>query len=183
MVLVETDFTAKQEDFARIYERTNNQVYNHVFSRTGNPAIAEDLTSDVFINAWVAYSHGKYSEQGKPLAWLMVIATNRLTDHYREQSIHRQEYLTDDKGNARPFIGVDSDDWDDKIEKSEQVRSLVGAINRLNSIHKKVIIGRFLLEKDYNQIAADIGRTYGATRVTNFRALAALRKQLIQNSE
>ena len=179
VIELKIDLTAAQANFTEIYKEFGGWVYNFTYSRTGNVAVAEDLTAEVFTNAWRSYASGGYEDQGKPLAWLLVMARHKVVDYHRLQ---KEEYLTDDQGHLKSFVGLDSADWDDKIEKSEQTQGLIQAVQRLTPVHRRVIVGRFIQEKPFSQIAQELGHAKSNTvRVIQHRALVRLRKILKPN--
>ena len=80
-----TLIAAAQADPARfeeLYDRHVQRVYGFVSRRVGNRAAAEDITSAVFEQALASLP--KFEWRGVPFAaWLIRIAANALTDHWR----------------------------------------------------------------------------------------------------
>jgi len=75
--------------FVEIYDGYVDRIYAYVSRRVGNRADAEDITSQVFEQALGAIPRLEW--RGVPLsAWLFKIASNALTDHWREH-IRRSE--------------------------------------------------------------------------------------------
>jgi RNA polymerase sigma-70 factor (ECF subfamily) len=71
--------------FEELYDRYVGRVYGFVSRRVGNRAAAEDITSAVFEQALVNLP--KFEWRGAPFsAWLIRIAANALTDHWRRTS-------------------------------------------------------------------------------------------------
>jgi DNA-directed RNA polymerase specialized sigma24 family protein len=60
--------------FGLLFERHARAIYNYCFRRTGDWAVAEDLLSVVFLEAW--RRRNKDLPEGKVLPWLFGIATN-----------------------------------------------------------------------------------------------------------
>src|SRR5438067_9838247 len=68
--------------FGELYDRHFNQIYRFVYSRVGEQAAAEDVTSEVFMKALRGI--GRYQDTGRPFqAWLYQIAVNAIADKYR----------------------------------------------------------------------------------------------------
>ena len=66
---------ATRKTFAVLYDRYLDRVYRHVTDWVGNRADAEDLTQQVFLQAWRAI--GRYRRTGASFAaWLLTIAQN-----------------------------------------------------------------------------------------------------------
>jgi RNA polymerase sigma factor (sigma-70 family) len=68
--------------FGELYDIHIDLIYRHIYYRVGNTGDAEDLTQQVFINAWKAI--GRFRKKSSPFAaWLMTISRNLLIDFYR----------------------------------------------------------------------------------------------------
>lgn len=81
----EQDQKDLQESFATVWEAHHTIIERFIAKRLGrNIAMAEDLTSDVFLRAWTAWD--RFDGKGQTYrvrAWLLQCASNRLTDHWR----------------------------------------------------------------------------------------------------
>src|SRR5215212_11564012 len=70
------------ERFAELFEEHANTVYNFCFRRLADWAMAEDMTSAVFLEAW--RRRDKVDLVGEPpLPWLLGVATNLMRNHRR----------------------------------------------------------------------------------------------------
>jgi len=75
------------EAFGELYERHARPVYNYCFRRTANWALAEDLTSVVFLEAWRKRESVVFAgESLRP--WFLGVATNVLRGRWRSQRRH-----------------------------------------------------------------------------------------------
>lgn len=70
--------------FGFLYERYLGPIYRYIYFRVGNAADAEDLTEQVFLNAWEALPTFK-PHSNRFLHWLYTIARNLTIDHHRRQ--------------------------------------------------------------------------------------------------
>lgn len=76
--------------FALVYDATSHSVYGIVLRVLRDPAQAEEVAQEVFLEAWS--SAPRYDpEQGTPSAWIHMIAHRRAVDRVRsaERSTHR----------------------------------------------------------------------------------------------
>jgi len=73
---------ANEADWDALYAEQLPRVYNFFRYRVGDGAVAEDLTSATFEKAWVA-RHRYRRDLGAFTTWLLTIARNVATDHYR----------------------------------------------------------------------------------------------------
>ena len=156
--------------FASLYDRYLGRVYRHVYYRVGNQSDAEDLTQQVFLQAWRAI--GRYRRTGAPfVAWLLTIASNQVIAFYRRTK--RESSLTVEPASG----GRWGDPETEAFAQFDRV-SVRGAILRLKPEQQQVIIMRFMEYFDYATIAAALGKSEGNIRVIQHRALAELRRLL-----
>jgi len=70
------------ESFGILYDHYSHQIYRFILMRVSHKQEAEDLTHEVFLNAWQNIDN--YDYRGLPFSsWLYRIARNRVIDHYR----------------------------------------------------------------------------------------------------
>lgn len=168
--LVERAQSGDEHAFAQLYDRYLDQVYGYVRRRVNSREVAEDLTGDVFLRAWRSFE--KFQWQGVDLgAWLTTIARNRVHDHFKSAKF-RLERSTDDIGDRDPAPGVD--DPDRVAEAHEMARTLAAALDELKDEHREVVELRFVHDLSVSETAAVLGRSVGATKALQYRALRAL---------
>jgi RNA polymerase sigma-70 factor, ECF subfamily len=148
--------------FVELYERYVARVYAFVSRRMPDRAAAEDITSAVFEHA---LSHiGRFEWRGVPFAaWLFRIASNLIADRWREGARESQD----------PPPGIPDAHERDDIERRVMVFQLV---DRLPGAQRQVIQLRFVEEKSIREIAAALGKSEGAVKQLQLRALESLRK-------
>jgi|SRR6266566_182863 len=148
--------------FAELYEANFERVYAFVIRRVQDRHEAEDLTSEVFQDALANLS--RFEWRGVPFAvWLFRIAANAIADRWRRLSKHSPVPISDDD--------FDQPSWQD-IERRAALFQLV---NRLPGDQRSVILKRFVEEKSIRTIAEEFGRSEGAIKQLQFRALENLR--------
>ena len=163
---------AAQKDpnrFAELYELNFARVYAYIARRVGDRDAAQDLTSDVFHKA-LASIH-TFEWRGVPFAgWLLRIAANMIVDRSKRgtREITGQEDLPDlpDPG-AKPRL----------VEADESARLFL-LVEQLPADQRRVIGMRFAEEKSIREIAQALGRSEGAVKQLQFRALQNLRSRL-----
>jgi RNA polymerase sigma-70 factor (ECF subfamily) len=150
--------------FVEIYDRYVDRIYAYVSRRVGNRADAEDITSQVFERALRGI--GRLEWRGVPLAaWVFRIASNALADYWR------QHLRTSDEVPADvPDAG--------ELEDIERRLALYQHVDRLPGLQQRVIRLRFAEEKSLREVAAALGRSEGAVKQLQLRALENLRKSM-----
>ena len=171
--LVELAKSGNAEAFGQIYEACVDRVYRFVFFRVSDEPTAEDLTSQVFLKAW--QNLGRYRPNGPILAWLYAIARNTVIDHYRtfKQTVSLDE--------AAPVASQDNK-LDELVEFQFEMQSLQESMQYLTEEQQEVLILKFIAEFDTDQIARKMGKSEGAIRALQMRALQALAK-VMKNDE
>jgi RNA polymerase sigma-70 factor (ECF subfamily) len=162
---------AAQENPARfgdLYEIHFEQVYAFIARRVRDRDIAEDLTSDVFHKALANLR--TYEFRGAPFAaWLIRIASNAVADHSKRaaRQVARPEEDPPDLASAKPEF--------DALERSARLFRLV---NHLTDDQRHVIFKRFVEQKSIREIAQQLGRSEGAVKQLQLRAIHNLRVQM-----
>ena len=160
---------AAQKDltkFADLYEAHFEKVYAFLAHRTGNRSAAEDLTSEVFHRALASLP--SYQWRGVPFgAWLMRVAVNALSDHFRRTA------REDPSGSNRPEPSTKAEQ-----ENLENCARLFRLADQLPADQRTVIFGRFVEQKSIREIAQQLSRSEGAVKQLQLRALQKLRAQM-----
>lgn len=153
--------------FAEIYERYYQKIYNYIYYRVSDGAMAEDLCSEVFVKALEAID--SYTFQGVPFsAWLYRIASNLVIDHYRRQPSQPEVSLED----SRPLVADENPGVN--LERYFTHQELRQALQGLTSDQQQVIILKFVDGLSNNEVAQILGKTEGAVKSLQHRALASL---------
>lgn len=159
---------AAQKDprrFAELYEQNFERVYAFIARRVRERALAEDLTSEVFHRA--LESLPRFEWRGVPFAvWLLRIARNAVADHW--QSAAREQ--------GKPGAEETEEALDlGEVERRAQLFRLVEA---LPADQRRVVLDRFVEQRSLREIAQALGRTEGAVKQLQFRALTNLRARM-----
>ena len=155
--------------FTQLYEDNFDRVYAYIARRTRNRAEAEDLTAEVFRQALAKLK--QFEWRGVPIkAWLLRIATNVLHDRWRDPARQRE---------------VTGEDWAETSVETETERRalLMQVVDRLPEDQRMVLKSRAFEGRSLVEIARDLGRSEGAIRQLQFRALQTLRRQMRSNHE
>jgi len=149
--------------FGDLYEENFYRVYAYIVRRVGNRHQAEDLTADVFREALADI--GKFEWRGVPfIAWLLRIASRMIADHFKRSGR--------EAGNP---AGRPEPSSTDEIERGAMLFQLV---DRLPEAQFRVIHMRFVEQKSIAEIAGELGRSEGAVKQLQLRAIENLRAQM-----
>jgi RNA polymerase sigma-70 factor, ECF subfamily len=170
IALVELARAGDKEAFGLLYDHYHPSVHRFLFFRTRSQTLAEDLTSETFFRALRSMSGFRW--QGKDFgAWLMTIARNLATDHFKAGRT-RLELPTDDMRHH-----------DDSTEGPEPAvlasltnEALMAALTELPSEQRDCLIMRFLQGMSIAETAAVLGRSDGAVKQLQLRGVRNLAK-------
>ena len=153
---------ADPQHFLELYDRYFHRVWAYVIRRAHDRAEAEDITSEVFRRA--LENLGGYEWRGAPFfAWLMRIAANVQSDRWQKTG--------KESGDPPPeTAGADID--------VEQRAMLFQLIDRLPEAQRRVIELRYMEERSLLETAGALGKTEGAVKQLQRRALEYLREEL-----
>jgi RNA polymerase sigma-70 factor (ECF subfamily) len=163
--------------WAEIYRRFAGPVYGFFVHQVRDPEVAEDLTAGVFVEAIQAC--GRFSGTVSALrSWLFRIARNDLVDHWRHARRVQNEAIEDvDDADLARAIPVD-DPADTAISAVNRSR-LLASINRLSPEQRQVVLLRLAGDLSSAEIGRVMGKSEGAIKALQYRALAVLRKALV----
>jgi RNA polymerase sigma-70 factor, ECF subfamily len=151
--------------FGELYEEHFDRVYAYVARRVRDRSEAQDLTSEVFQQALANLS--RFEWRGAPFAaWLYRIAANAVTDHYHRTRRESDAPVTTEEPAP------------DEIEVIEQRAALFRSVEALPADQRRVIVMRFAEEKSIREVSAEIGRSEGAVKQLQWRALQTLRNRM-----
>ena len=150
--------------FAELYRMHFDRVYAYVSRRVATRFDAQDLTAEVFQQALANLR--RFEWRGVPFAaWLYRIAANAVTDHHH-RTVRDQ--------NVPPSPEPEREE----VERAERRASLYRAVRGLPADQRRVIEMRFAQDKTIAEIARELGRSEGAVKQLQFRALGRLRARL-----
>ncbi len=170
--LVELAQRGDAEAFGLLYERYVDTVYRYIYVRVGSVPTAEDLTSETFIRALRRID--TFTWQGRDIAaWFITIARNLLTDNAKS-SRFRLEVSTADMLDADE--GVDGPE-DEVLERLRDAR-LIDAVRSLKPEQAECVVLRFIQGLSLAETAKVLGRSEGAVKQLQLRAVRSLHREL-----
>ncbi len=161
-LLIALDAAAWQELFDRYYRK----MYSFAYVRTGDADSAEEIASEVFAAA--VKGIGSYRPTGAPFAaWLYKIARNITADHLDRRRRRPQTSLD--------AVEVESASWTPAIDERTD---LARGLKQISREQQEVIALRFVNDCTLEETARALGKSVGAVKVLQHRALRSLRREL-----
>lgn len=159
-----------------LFRREWRPVYRLIYRSVVDRAEAQDLTQEVFIRALTSIDH--FQPTTTPFAgYLAVIARNLLRDRWRR----RPPPAVSDTQSAQ-LISSAAGPEQVVLIADEQTR-IAALLAPLPADYRRVIELRVLDGRSTNEVAALMGRSPGAIRILQHRAITTLRKQMHEGSD
>jgi RNA polymerase sigma-70 factor, ECF subfamily len=170
IALVDLARSGDKEAFGLLYDHYHPSVYRFLFYRTRSSTLAEDLTSETFFRALRSMSGFRW--QGKDFgAWLMTIARNLTTDHFKAGRT-RLELTTEDMS-----LHDDSTEGPESAVLASLTNEiLLEALQELPSEQRDCLVMRFLQGMSIAETAAVLDRSDGAVKQLQLRGVRNLAK-------
>lgn len=142
----------------RFYRENYHIVFGYLLSLCGNPALAEDLTSETFLKAITKI--GSYDGSVKPSTWLCAIGKNLYLNERKRFSRHV----------PLDSVAIAEDDtMEDRIIEKDTAKRIEQLSRKLEEPKNQVFAMR-LNGLSFREIGEALGRTENWARVTFFRA-------------
>jgi RNA polymerase sigma-70 factor (ECF subfamily) len=164
------------EAFGQLYDHYVSGVFRFIYYRVGSQQLAEDLTSETFVRGLRAIQ--RFNWQGKDFgAWLTTIARNLVADHFKS-SRARLEIVAETIPEGKATVA----------SPEQEVLALISnemlfeAVNSLPNEQRDCILMRFIQGMSIAQTAAALGRSEGAIKQLQLRAVRSLAKTMPEDA-
>lgn len=167
--LVERARRNDREALAALYDRYRDRIARFAAGRLGDAEKAEDVTSETFeamLRNLRSYRLGTDFE-----AWLFTIAHRRVTDHFRRLGRRREVELDATVEPASASAGPE-----DHVVAAENRAEVARAFRELRADQQEILSLRVLAGLSATQVGEVLGKSEGAVRVAQHRALSSLRE-------
>jgi RNA polymerase sigma-70 factor (ECF subfamily) len=164
--------------FQELVSIFQEDIHRLVYYRTYSQMDAEDITQEVFVQAYRKLKSLNDTQRFRP--WLYSIAVNRCNDFLRKRkllsllqfkSAQEQEFMDTGKGM--------SNNYNETIAKKrfwKQVRSL---LDKLSAMEREVFTLRFMDHRNINEIATILDKNESTVKTHLYRALNKVRKDSV----
>jgi RNA polymerase sigma-70 factor (ECF subfamily) len=161
---------ADPEALGALYDEYSPRIYSYIYHRIGQAELAEDLTGQVFMRMLEAIRNGRPWRTSFS-GWLYRIAHNLVIDHYRRR--RRASFVDIDE---TPQIAATVGDPLRAAEARLDSKRLQVALGKLTEEQAQVITLRFMENLSIAEVAEIMGKTEGAIKALQYRAVLALRR-------
>ncbi len=158
------------EALGLIHETYYAPIFRYVSFRVGDRETAEDLTSEVFTRLLTAL-RDRTAPQNTLRGWLYGVAARVVSDHHRRA--YRAPQIELDES-----LASDEHDPADIVEGKLTQEMLQRAMTELTEEQRHVLSLRFGSNMPIQDVARTLGKTEGAVKQLQARAVAALTRKL-----
>ena len=172
--LVEFAQQGDREALEALYLLHFDRIYSYLHMSVGNRHDAEDLTTQTFLK--MLESIRRFRWQSAPFsAWLFRIAHNLAMDHFRaSRRWQPEEEVPEPVGETEPSAEL-------AAFQSIGRQSMLELIENLSQEQKQVLTLKFVFNLPNGEVATILGKTEGAIKSLQHRALVSLQKQIARS--
>jgi RNA polymerase sigma-70 factor (ECF subfamily) len=159
--------------FAELYTSYAGGIFRFVIYMVKDKMTAEDLTEEIFLKAWKSLA--SYKGQGQSFSgWLYRLAHNHVVDELRARNRLQPMKMK--------ILGMQAlTEVSDPVQESEQLETQSAVLELVSSLPeqmRQVIVLKFIEEMSNQEIEQITGKSQGAIRVMQMRALTTLRQKI-----
>jgi len=173
--LVERAQQGDRDALEELYLIHFDRIYGYLHMSVGNRHDAEDLTTQTFLK--MLESIGKFRWRSAPFsAWLFRIAHNLAMDHFRARRRWQpEEEVPEPPGSEEPSAEM-------LAMRSIGRQSMMEMIDTLSPEQQQVLTLKFVFNFANGDVATILGKTEGAIKSLQHRALASLQKEVTEKT-
>ena len=169
--LVASAQQGEREALEELYLLHFDRIYSYLHMSVGNRHDAEDLTTQTFLKMLEAI--GRFRLQSAPFsAWLFRIAHNLAMDHFRATRRWQSEEEVPEPPDSEEASA------EDEAMQSIGRQSMLELIENLSHDQQQVLTLKFVFNFPNAEVATILGKTEGAIKSLQHRALVSLQKQV-----
>jgi len=169
--------------FAQFYAQTVDRCMALAVSVLGSRIWAEDCVADAYVAAW--RQAATFDAARSPaIAWLFMICRTRAIDRLRREQMHAS-YSVDVRRQEGAVEGGASSGSEGVVSFGDfvAVRQLNSALRQLSDAQRMAVELAYFQGMSHSEVAAATGWPMGTTKSYVRRALAVLRKELVQDED
>jgi len=172
-VLVQRAQSGDREAIEELYLLHFDRIYSYLHLSVGNRHDAEDLTTQTFLKMLEAI--GRFRWQAVPFsAWLFRIAHNLAMDHFRaSRRVQAEEEVPEPRGAELSA--------EEQAIDSLSRTGMLELIERLSAEQRQVLTLKFLFGFGNAEVATVLGKTEGAVKSLQHRALGSLQRHVARS--
>lgn len=167
-----------QSAFSRLYDQSSPQIYGLVLRILGQPAMAEDVTLEVYTQVW-KHAHSYDRQRGTPIAWLITLARTRAIDRLRATRAERASVSLDEAA----WIPSDDASPEERSSARQREEIVQTALAQLSAEQRDALLLGYFGGYSQSEIAARLNLPLGTVKTRMRLGLMKLRDLLAPYAE
>lgn len=167
--LVSMAQAGSSQAFEELMNTYMDQVYGIALRIVRNPALAEDVTQEVFINVYQRLS--SFRGDSTFSTWLYRITVNSALRSIKKE----RRYITDDISNQVESRKDPDPDPEQSAMENQEKRNIRSLIDHLPKKQRTVLALRVEKDLSFKEIARIMGRSVGGVKANYFQAVKNLK--------
>jgi len=168
---------AQENALGELYDRYSRLVYSMALNSVNEPALAEEITQDVFLRIWNKATTYQ-AEQGKVLTWIASITRYRSIDMLRRLKVRPEGNRATWAEEDEPFDIIDPIDIEEEVELNQRSENIRKAIAELPSDQCQALTLAFFKGYSHAEIAQILNEPLGTIKTRIRLAMQKLRQTL-----
>ena len=181
-VLLNNYFSGDRAAISQLIDRHTHRVRDYIRMMVKDRDVADDILQETFIKAVRVIDEGRYADTGKFLSWILRIAHNQVSDHFRSQKNAKTVSESDAGYNMLGTLRFAERTVEDAMISSQIEEDVRRLVDRLPEEQREVVIMRYYSGLSFQEIAdqtdVSINTALGRMRY----ALINLRKMIKENN-
>lgn len=175
-VLLEQSARGDRDAFAVLYDQTSSLVYGIALRVVRDPARAEEITQEVFLEIWRRAAR-YLSDRGSARAWIGTIAHRRAVDVVRSEAASRKRME-----RVGRLVDTEYDEVLEAVEVADDRRRVSGALDRLSDAQRQAVELAYFEGLTYREVSEQTGVPLGTIK-TRMRAALTRLGDLLENDD
>ena len=168
-----------QVAFGTFFDRTSSHVHGLVLKILGDHAAADEVTLDVFMQAW-RQAHTYDESRGSPGSWLLILARSRAIDRLRAGKAERARRVPIDAVESLPHQGEGPEE---SRFGNERQRLVHDALSKLVPEQREAIALAYFSDLSQSEIATKLELPLGTVKTRVRLGMIKLRHLLAPHAE
>lgn len=175
-VTIKKALEGDQDAYTVLYKANRDRVFNSLWTLCHSQDVAEDLTQDAFLRAFMHLK--KFKGKSSFHTWIHRIALNEFFMMRRKRKLDIISFEDMDQKVVEKKLKIDDVRQKGLLDRME----LHNALGSLPMSHRMIFMMHYVMEYQVKQIATALDLSVPAVKARTYRARLELRKVLIGDS-
>jgi RNA polymerase sigma-70 factor (ECF subfamily) len=163
----------EQDALEALYSRYSSPIYSLAMMMLKQPALAEEVTQDIFLNVWL--KAGSYNpDRGAPKSWIMSVAHHKIIDAIRARR-RTVAVGSSDEYDALDYFPSSEASTEEQVEQNLDRERILKALQGLPDSQREVIMLAYFQGYSQSEMADRLKQPLGTVKTRVRLAMQKLR--------